>query len=534
MDGIKIDVIGNVARVIERPARITAGTVGLPIEFTFDEQWDGLSKTAVFRGSGTTKIVESLGSDAIVPWEVLKKPNTYLHVGVYGTNSNGTVVIATIWANVLGICKGVNPDGDVSTDPTLPVWQKLLNHVGDLLNLRTQNKNNLVDAINEVHSIACSGGIETDPTLTKEGRAADAKATGDVIRNLTAEDVGARPATWTPTAADVGARPNTWTPTAADVGARPNTWMPTAEDVGARPNTWVPTANQIGLGNVDNTSDIDKPVSTEQAKAIADAKKARYYNLLKNSNFANPVNTKGQSSYKGAVEGINDWSCTSGNWMVTVKDGYIEVSDNPDVGSTSTMMLRQYIPVDASLRGKTVTLCAKLKGVDVRLNINNAVTGAYAGKDDWYVKVATGTVPADAETIFVALQSRNMVTWCCEWVALYEGEYTAETLPEYQPKGYMVEALDCGALTVHETITLPANGWSGSAPYSQTVSVEGINADDNPHVSPVYSDTLATALTQKEAWEMVSRAKSNANAITFYCFEEKPAVDIPVQIEVNR
>ena len=34
------------------------------------------------------------------------------------------------------------------------------------------------------------------------------------------------------------------------------------------------TAAQVGLGNVDNTSDMNKPVSTSQAEAIADAKKA--------------------------------------------------------------------------------------------------------------------------------------------------------------------------------------------------------------------------------------------------------------------
>ncbi len=34
------------------------------------------------------------------------------------------------------------------------------------------------------------------------------------------------------------------------------------------------TAEQVGLGNVNNTSDMDKPVSTAQANAIADAKKA--------------------------------------------------------------------------------------------------------------------------------------------------------------------------------------------------------------------------------------------------------------------
>ena len=84
------------------------------------------------------------------------------------------------------------------------------------------------------------------------------------------------------------------------------------------------------------------------------------------------------------------------------------------------------------------------------------------------------------------------------------------------------------------TVTVPASGWSASAPYTQTVSVEGIRAEDAPHVSPVYSDTLETALVQKEAWEMVSRAKSTDNAITFYCFEDKPTTNIPVQIEVNR
>lgn len=34
------------------------------------------------------------------------------------------------------------------------------------------------------------------------------------------------------------------------------------------------TAEQVGLGKVNNTSDMDKPVSTAQANAIADAKKA--------------------------------------------------------------------------------------------------------------------------------------------------------------------------------------------------------------------------------------------------------------------
>lgn len=71
----------------------------------------------------------------------------------------------------------------------------------------------------------------------------------------TADEVKARPATWTPTAAEVGARPSTWMPTAADVGARPNTWTPTAVDVGADPKDTA--AEKVNDHNEDGESHVD-------------------------------------------------------------------------------------------------------------------------------------------------------------------------------------------------------------------------------------------------------------------------------------
>ena len=53
---------------------------------------------------------------------------------------------------------------------------------------------------------------ETDPTVP-------AWAKAQTKPTYTADEVGARPDTWTPTAQDVGARPDTWTPTADQVGA---------------------------------------------------------------------------------------------------------------------------------------------------------------------------------------------------------------------------------------------------------------------------------------------------------------------------
>ena len=83
--------------------------------------------------------------------------------------------------------------------------------------------------------------------------------------------------------------------------------------------------------------------------------------------------------------------------------------------------------------------------------------------------------------------------------------------------------------------TLTAAGWMGeAAPYTQTVAVSGMLATDCPHIAPAYSDTLADAIAQKEAWASVSDAQAGAGTITFSCFEDRPAADIPIQVEVLR
>jgi hypothetical protein len=78
-----------------------------------------------------------------------------------------------------------------------------------------------------------------DNTLSIEGAGADAKATGDAIKETNADLETHAKDKNNPhgvTAEQVGARPNTWTPTALEVGARPNTWLPTIAEIGAAPS----------------------------------------------------------------------------------------------------------------------------------------------------------------------------------------------------------------------------------------------------------------------------------------------------------
>lgn len=150
MKSIKINVSNNIVQIIEKPQRIVAGTVGLPVEFTFDSQWDGLVKTAVFSAGDTVLMVEDIESAATVPWEVLQKPGLWLMVGVYGEKADGTEAMPTIWANVSVIRPGAYPGCAPGLPSPAPVWQRLANEIGEIANLQTVTKENLVAAINEL------------------------------------------------------------------------------------------------------------------------------------------------------------------------------------------------------------------------------------------------------------------------------------------------------------------------------------------------------------------------------------------------
>ena len=85
------------------------------------------------------------------------------------------------------------------------------------------------------------------------------------------------------------------------------------------------------------------------------------------------------------------------------------------------------------------------------------------------------------------------------------------------------------------TVSLPAAGWAGdAAPYTQTVAVDGILETDTPHFGALYSGTAEEKTAQKEGFALVDDLDTGLNSVMFTCLEEKPEVDLTVQLEVNR
>ena len=116
--------INGVRAVIRKQDVLTAGMVGQQVEFRFDESWDKMGKTAVFRAGDVTKDVTVTNSIAKVPHEVLI-PGVAVEIGVYGSKDDGAIVIPTVWAKTNIVEFGADPSGDESVDPTLPIWGQL-------------------------------------------------------------------------------------------------------------------------------------------------------------------------------------------------------------------------------------------------------------------------------------------------------------------------------------------------------------------------------------------------------------------------
>ena len=128
---------------------LTSGMVGQPIHFEYSHDFDGLAVTAVFTDGKNTVDVVNPGNECIIPHEVLTTVGAMVKVGIYAVKGD-KLVIPTIYAHIGVVLKGADPSGDVSIDPTLPIWAQTQALIGNLSQIETETKDSLVAAINEV------------------------------------------------------------------------------------------------------------------------------------------------------------------------------------------------------------------------------------------------------------------------------------------------------------------------------------------------------------------------------------------------
>lgn len=120
---MKIKVVNQ--RLYLEPPETAEGTREyLRAEFSFSEEWDGLTKTAFFRGANGNTYSQLLENDACtVPAEVLTAPG---RVGVSVSRTLGETVITT---DIKSFSLPATLSGGTPSDPEPTVWQKILDKV---------------------------------------------------------------------------------------------------------------------------------------------------------------------------------------------------------------------------------------------------------------------------------------------------------------------------------------------------------------------------------------------------------------------
>ena len=147
-------------------------------------------------------------------------------------------------------------------------------------------------------------------------------------------------------------------------------------------------------------------------------------NLLDNSDFRNPVNQRGKSDYSGKGYAIDRWMSYHDETSVHVADAGI---------TNANKSLYQIVPENLIDANKAYTFAAMKSDGTVKLCCAKFGDGA----DQSYTTALYTS--ADNGKCLVRLESNS--TWI--WAALYEGSYTADTLPPYVPKGYAQELAEC-------------------------------------------------------------------------------------------
>lgn len=208
--------------------------------------------------------------------------------------------------------------------------------------------------------------------------------------------------------------------------------------------------------------DIDKTLDEIEANqntmANAVEQRTRVRNLLDNSDFRNPVNQRsiptGANNYSLGYT-IDRWiyqSTSQTNSYFGLTNDYVSIAP-PSVSGGYSEMFQRFEHWDASwvdLKGKKCTFAAKM---------HNNATGTW----DVYTATLTmgdcaGGVSLDGtksvmiysiDSMHIAVRVFNNGNGgtpderCFMWFALYEGEFTKETLPTYMPKGYAAELAEC-------------------------------------------------------------------------------------------
>ena len=136
-------------------------------EFEFSEEWTGVTKTAIFKGTNGTYSVLLTGNACVIPYEVL---TSGFSVSVYGVSGNMRITSDSVYINAV---KSGYEDGETPSDPTPTVYEEILDKFSDIKQADSERAEQVKKNVDDINSIQSDIGnvydnmeaLERDITL---------------------------------------------------------------------------------------------------------------------------------------------------------------------------------------------------------------------------------------------------------------------------------------------------------------------------------------------------------------------------------
>ena len=274
-----------------------------------------------------------------------------------------------------------------------------------------------------------------------------------------------------------------------------------------------------------DTGSIDN-LAENVALEIAKYNFGQPYNLLDNSDFAHPIAQAGVNGAHGATGyAVDRWEVTTGATVSLVSNGLKVVSDksNWNAGIQQKIEAKRFVDTMTLAVHGIFPVACRLYAYIGSGTVNFGDPGYFQGDPAERTLVLKLTKPSgltgdEVVNIYISPDTGSTGTAAIvQWAALYEGEYTAETLPPYVPKGYAAELAEC--LIYYRKIKANNETFPGYA--ANGVAYAFIALTQTMRISPTVTGggkfyyTLGSA--QGTTTETATAHNANANRVVVKC-----------------
>nr|DAL72436.1 MAG TPA: hypothetical protein [Caudoviricetes sp.] len=292
-----------------------------------------------------------------------------------------------------------------------------------------------------------------------------------------------------------------------------------SEIAGGSASGVVSVNDQTGAVNI-----FEAPINAAKAEQIKQLRETNPYNLLDNSDFVSPVFQLPMNSWHGSANyAIDRWNLTKGATVSQVADGLKIVSDKTSwtAGIQQRIEAKRFADVmTLAVRGVFPVACRLFVYIgNGTLNFGEAFFDGDAAERTLVLKLTKpeGLTGNEVVNVYISPDTESTGTAAVvRWAALYEGEYTADTIPPYVPKGYAAELAECKRyfqVVLTNKQTFPGycvNGTAYCFIHIQTMRVA-------PTVNPTGKFYYTLGDKQNTSTENATPSKADTNQVVIKC-----------------